>query len=301
MVKLTKEYFNELAAVTAKTWKEELNHFEDSLLEDISRLAGFIPDAGQPTVEERRSLSLANWLRHKKREDIPSGESAARADSPASFSWGNVDGRNYLTTVKNQRFCNSCVAFGTLAVVEIMARIEKGTSTVLSDLSEAQLFFKSSDDHNCFTGWNIGGALAYLQQTGVIPERDFPYDFDCSFQALPEGWEDKTTVIGKDVTLDSHYGMKKWIREKGPLISVIELHPDFLFYKEGVYHPVKKHSLGGHCVAVVGYDDESGSWLCKNSWGRHWGDRGYFRVAYGECGIDARMIGIEGFEKIYEG
>lgn len=48
---------------------------------------------------------------------------------------------------------------------------------------------------------------------------------------------------------------------------------------------------GYHCVAVVGYDDEDGCWICKNSWGTGWGEedggkRGWFRIKYGECGID---------------
>src|SRR5206468_3305820 len=47
-----------------------------------------------------------------------------------------------------------------------------------------------------------------------------------------------------------------------------------------------------HCVSVVGYDDVAGCWICKNSWGPGWGDRGFFRIAYGEVGIDASMWGV---------
>lgn len=40
--------------------------------------------------------------------------------------------------------------------------------------------------------------------------------------------------------------------------------------------------LGGHAVAVVGYNDNlnGGRLICRNSWGTSWGDRGYFYMPY---------------------
>ncbi len=44
---------------------------------------------------------------------------------------------------------------------------------------------------------------------------------------------------------------------------------------------------GGHCVAMVGYDDTllfndgtKGGFLCRNSWGTGWGLKGYFYLSY---------------------
>jgi C1A family cysteine protease len=31
----------------------------------------------------------------------------------------------------------------------------------------------------------------------------------------------------------------------------------------------------------------AGCWIARNSWGTGWGDSGYFRIAYGECGIES--------------
>ena len=45
-------------------------------------------------------------------------------------------------------------------------------------------------------------------------------------------------------------------------------------------------AVGYHCILIVGYDDAEKAWICKNSWGTGWGDKGYFRIGYGECGID---------------
>lgn len=38
--------------------------------------------------------------------------------------------------------------------------------------------------------------------------------------------------------------------------------------------------LGGHAVAVVGYDDNSQSFIVRNSWGVEWGNNGFFRLPY---------------------
>jgi C1A family cysteine protease len=43
---------------------------------------------------------------------------------------------------------------------------------------------------------------------------------------------------------------------------------------------------GGHCVTLIGYDDAQGCWIGKNSWGTGWGEAGFFKIAYGECGIE---------------
>jgi C1A family cysteine protease len=39
--------------------------------------------------------------------------------------------------------------------------------------------------------------------------------------------------------------------------------------------------IAGHAVLLVGYDDRSGLWTCRNSWGPDWGQGGYFTVPYG--------------------
>ncbi len=38
--------------------------------------------------------------------------------------------------------------------------------------------------------------------------------------------------------------------------------------------------LGGHAVLAVGYDDQSGRFLVRNSWGPGWGQEGYFTMPY---------------------
>lgn len=38
--------------------------------------------------------------------------------------------------------------------------------------------------------------------------------------------------------------------------------------------------IGGHAVAIVGYDDASKRFIVRNSWGSEWGQKGYFTMPY---------------------
>ena len=53
---------------------------------------------------------------------IGASTSAASVGAPTSFFWGTPSANNWITPVRNQGGCGSCVAFGVTAVAEAMAR-----------------------------------------------------------------------------------------------------------------------------------------------------------------------------------
>jgi len=57
---------------------------------------------------------------------------------------------------------------------------------------------------------------------------------------------------------------------------------DFMYYRGGVYHHRWGSRVGGHLVALMGYDDTEGCWIIKNSWGTSWGEDGWVRISYDE-------------------
>ena len=66
----------------------------------------------------------------------------------------------------------------------------------------------------------------------------------------------------------------------------------FQHYSGGVFDGYCPQRVD-HAVTAVGYGTQDGKpyWLVKNSWGTHWGDGGYIRMArsesygYGQCSI----------------
>jgi hypothetical protein len=64
---------------------------------------------------------------------------------------------------------------------------------------------------------------------------------------------------------------------------------------QGIYKwDGKSEEQGGHAVAIIGWGTENGTpyWIIRNSWGKYWGDGGYFRMIRGsnDCGIEENVI-----------
>ena len=61
-------------------------------------------------------------------------------DAPSSVDWTNVNGKSYVTPVKNQGQCGSCWAFSTTGSIESRSAIKnQQTGSAIVELSEQQL------------------------------------------------------------------------------------------------------------------------------------------------------------------
>jgi len=228
-------------------------------------------------------------------------KSASRAGAisaigaPAAFDWRN-NGGNYVTPIKDQGNCGSCVSFGTTAAVESKVRIQRGNPGLAVDLSEASLFFcvGPATSASCGNGWYMTPAMDGCKNVGLPDEACFPYtDHQQACNQCGDSAA-RATKIKAWHTIGGVADMKTWISTNGPLATCFTVYDDFFSYKSGTYRHVTGGVAGGHCVCVVGYNDAGGFWICKNSWGTGWGEAGYFCIAYGQCGIDSTMWAVEG-------
>jgi hypothetical protein len=227
--------------------------------------------------------------------------------APTVFDWRDVGGASYVTPVRDQNPCGSCVAFGILAVLESMLRIEAQQPSLVVDLSETDLYNCFGKDHGAIPcpqgGWWPDDAWPGVQ-AGIVDEGCCPYDpsnQNCNKCSDASSRQTRAKTLFHVGNFDVAT-MKQHISTVGPLTACFDVYEDFYrFYGGGVYTydaATSGDHVGGHCVAVVGYDETQNCWIAKNSWGTGWGEHGFFRIRMGDrtLGFDAAMWGCSGIE-----
>ena len=143
-------------------------------------------------------------------------------------------------------------------------------------------------------------AWKFIQEKGVVSEKCMPYNLTKSLLCpVPKCFgtreEQKAFKVKKYAKL---YGGAPSIRseifESGPVQATFSVYEDFMNYRAGIYKYVTGKLLGLHAVKVVGFGYEKNSstayWSVANSWGKEWGEEGFFRIAVGECGFELNMF-----------
>ncbi len=223
---------------------------------------------------------------------LPEGEAAltgagvpppAPAPAPRSVDWRVRWGGHWLCTVQNQNPCSNCWAFAAVALIETMIRIEHN---IWSKRSEGDL--RTGWGLKCANSASVTDALEWAKNNGVA-------DLDCfAWSVADTAYTPTSDRSGRTARALNwqHVGsvsdQKTWLDQVGPLIACFDCFDDFFAYGSGVYRKTANaKSVGAHCVLIVGFDDEQGAWIIRNSWGTGWGGLGgYCLFAYGECQID---------------
>jgi len=216
---------------------------------------------------------------------------------PAAFDWRNKDGVNYSSPILNQGSCGSCVAFAAVGVMETQMNITRNTPSSPWAYSPQHLF--ACGGGACQKGWTPFSALAFMKEDGVPDETCFPYtsgangdDMACSSSCGDsKARSEKISGYGMPSFLFASVDTVKAALMKGPLVAVMKVYEDFLFYKGGVYKHVSGEMAGGHAVAIVGWNDADKAWIVRNSWGEDFGEQGYFRIGWD----DASGVGSQTF------
>lgn len=214
-----------------------------------------------------------------------------RTTIPAAF---DLRDEGCVTPVRDQGLCGACWTFGTYGALESELLKLEGEYW---DFSENHLKNHHGFDVNPCDGGNEQMGIAYLARwAGPVSESDDPY----------HEWNDRPSPGGtcrKYVTTVLRYShpdeIKSAIMDQGAVHA-------WMFYHDDYYDTTAKtYCYGGdqdgvnHDITIVGWDDQKsvagapgrGAWIVKNSWGRHFGENGYFYISYDDTKAVTQAVG----------
>ncbi len=200
--------------------------------------------------------------------------------------------------VYDQTRYGSCVSNGVKFGVDFQ-RVKQGLP--LLDGSRFFIYYNGriieGEDLNSDSGLMVRNGIKSVVAYGVCPESLWPYE-DANFAAKPtpacyaEAVTHKTLKYAR--VLQTLYGLKYQVAvKKIPVIFGFTVYESFEseeVAKTGIM-PIphmREKAVGGHCVALMGYDNARKSFEVRNSWGADWGDQGYFWMPYDyviDCGL----------------
>lgn len=299
--KLELKAIQEAIASSNAGWEAGITSVSELSEVEKKAMLGYTPEPGAPSLEDQEQACAAAFAQY-----LSSAKATDSFGAPAALDWRN-NGGNFVTPVKNQGSCGSCVAFGTIASIESQIKILRGAAYAI-DLSEAHLFYchARAEGRVCGynnepqAGWWPERALIAFQTLGVTEEAYYPYtagDQNCSGRLA--GWDSHLTKITGYSKINGIDAIKEYIATKGPVEACFSVYDDFFSYTTGIYRHVTGALRGGHCVCIVGYNTAAGYWICKNSWKVTFGESGYFKIAFGQCGIEGQVYGATGIVNNY--
>ena len=196
-----------------------------------------------------------------------------------------------LPPVRDQGGFGTCWAHAALASLESCLMKRGGHAP---DFSENNMANLSGFDGGFGDGGTADMAGAYLLRwDGPVLERDDPYGRPGASRGYPPAFHlQSTRLIPQMRDATDTAGIKESLMQLGA-VWVGYNHSWNAYRKDtAAYYDARGKGDGGHAVALVGWDDAypagnfgtvppgDGAWIVRNSWGKEFGEDGYFHVSY---------------------
>lgn len=223
---------------------------------------------------------------------------------PYSYDY-RAEGR--MPEIKNQSTFGTCWAFASLMALETTLAPE-----IRIDFSEDHMSINNNFSMTQNDGGEYTMAMAYLASwTGPVLEEDDPYGDGYS----PDDLEAVIHVQEVQILESKNYdSIKKSVFLYGGVQSSLYMEmPDA--DSSSMYYDDKNYSycyIGpekpNHDIVIIGWDDTypasnftiepdgDGAFICANSWGEEFGDRGVFYVSYYDSNIGVHNVIYTGIE-----
>ncbi|KAL4487488.1 hypothetical protein ABPG72_007008 [Tetrahymena utriculariae] len=233
---------------------------------------------------------------------------------PSNFTWGNVNGVNYLTQIKNQhnpQYCGGCWSFAVTSSLQDRIKILRNRTDIPDVILSNQMVINCHLGGSCSTGGVSLITYYFLSQIGVVEDSCMPYQAkdqwlpvcnasqQCISCELPSAPISNTTDISSICPAQTKYPYKKWkvskfghiagvkqmkseIFSRGPISCTIDATDNLENnYQGGIYSEKLKVPIPNHYVSVVGWGqtlEGEDYWIVRNSWGTYWGEQGFFKL-----------------------
>jgi len=135
-----------------------------------------------------------------------------------------------------------------------------------------------------YEGSTIRGGLKAWNQLGICPWDFWPYvPYDEGGRLALANEEALYYPLGSYERLDTHQQVLYAIAEDGFVLVTGEVHSGWrkpTSNKHRISYRSNFVKYGLHAYPIVGFDDNAGYWLARNSWGTDWGDGGHAWMKY---------------------
>lgn len=198
-----------------------------------------------------------------------------------------MDRRPHLPPIRDQGSYGACVGLSGTALLSELPEFHGKRFSPMFLYKEAQK--RDEWEGESYSGTSIEGALRVMINMGVCEEALYPYD---KTETSPMHATAPTNALMYRISHWDSYAPTQFnlihnVLQTRSLWTSLRIGDPFRYSEFDTPHTFL-HDKGnwtqneqGHAVLIVGYCEIEGvpCWICRNSWGIHWGDKGYFYIS----------------------
>lgn len=179
--------------------------------------------------------------------------------------------------IKNQGSICSCVAHSAAEILEYHSQYPIRLSTNFIYGIHKKLFNSNGP------GMYLREACKIIQTYGDPTYMSCPGNFEVEkvYDIANQAFENKIIMdesykyrISKYIKIKSVNEIKYALTNYGPVMAAVDWYDDNTVDKVTGYLTQGHVNPGGHAIIIIGWNEKG--WLCQNSWGKYWGNNGYF-------------------------
>jgi C1A family cysteine protease len=197
----------------------------------------------------------------------------------------------FVPPVLDQKSLGSCVANATSNALRFCLYKQKCSRNFQPSRLVIYYYGRKLDgsDPNDDCGMTTASACKAIKQFGACSEQNWSYNiskFSIEPAKGPMVASSTHTASFKCLSVFQDLIHIKQILNSGfPIVFGMQVYSSFESEEvanTGIVNlpDSTETNLGGHCILLVAYNNDTQRFTCQNSWGLHWGQGGFFTIPY---------------------